>query len=252
MSISAWLDQLPIEDWAAGLAHLLRRVRRRVLRRPLRTAGASLGALFAVLIGANALWDQTDMHPAPLWADDAGKPSAPALATHAPATPVETRVSVPEPRRAPSALVLKVQSALADSGYYGDAIDGDLGPGTRDAIVAFERDRGLEETGEPSVALLAALSAPEPADPTGRDVARAVLEGEAIVEVAAPEPRRAVLSSVTEIQSALNSAGFGPLTVDGVMGPKTQDALSQFAQQRGLESAGMTPALLRALAQEAR
>lgn len=43
--------------------------------------------------------------------------------------------------------VSDVQSALAREGYYDGAIDGKLGPGTRNALRRYQRDRGLEVTG---------------------------------------------------------------------------------------------------------
>jgi len=43
--------------------------------------------------------------------------------------------------------VSNVQSALAREGYYDGAIDGKLGPGTRNALRRYQRDRGLEVTG---------------------------------------------------------------------------------------------------------
>jgi hypothetical protein len=43
--------------------------------------------------------------------------------------------------------VSEVQSALAREGYYDGAIDGKLGPGTRNALRRYQRDRGLEVTG---------------------------------------------------------------------------------------------------------
>ena len=40
-----------------------------------------------------------------------------------------------------------VQQQLADAGYYSGAIDGDIGPGTRSAIVEYQYDAGLPTTG---------------------------------------------------------------------------------------------------------
>jgi N-acetylmuramoyl-L-alanine amidase len=41
-----------------------------------------------------------------------------------------------------------VQGRLANLGFYGGAVDGVLGPRTRDAIVAFEQEHGLKVTGK--------------------------------------------------------------------------------------------------------
>jgi N-acetylmuramoyl-L-alanine amidase len=53
-----------------------------------------------------------------------------------------------------------VQQRLRNRGYYQDApIDGRLGDATRSALTAFQRARGLEPTGEPDEATIAALDA---------------------------------------------------------------------------------------------
>jgi hypothetical protein len=44
--------------------------------------------------------------------------------------------------------VSQVQAALAREGYYRGAIDGSAGPATRNAIRRYQRDRGLEATGQ--------------------------------------------------------------------------------------------------------
>ena len=42
---------------------------------------------------------------------------------------------------------VNVQKALKKAGYYNGAIDGKVGPGTRDAIAAFQKDNGLKADG---------------------------------------------------------------------------------------------------------
>jgi peptidoglycan hydrolase-like protein with peptidoglycan-binding domain len=56
------------------------------------------------------------------------------------------------------ATVRRVQTGLAELAYSPGAITGELNSETRDAIMAFERDRNLPQTGEISDALLAELS----------------------------------------------------------------------------------------------
>ena len=66
-------------------------------------------------------------------------------------------------RSAPSAysydgsLSAEVQEALKRRGYYRGAIDGDIGPGSRSAIRAYQADRGLAVTGRIDSSLLDAL-----------------------------------------------------------------------------------------------
>lgn len=54
-------------------------------------------------------------------------------------------------------LAVDVQRQLRRRGYYYGAIDGDVGPGTRSAIRAYQYDRGLVTTGRIDRALLRSL-----------------------------------------------------------------------------------------------
>lgn len=54
-------------------------------------------------------------------------------------------------------LAVEVQSALRGRGYYRGPIDGDIGSGSRAAIRAYQRDRGLPVTGRIDSSLLRAL-----------------------------------------------------------------------------------------------
>lgn len=53
--------------------------------------------------------------------------------------------------------VSQVQAALAREGYYHGAIDGSVGPATRNALRRFQRDRGLEATGQIDRSVIEAL-----------------------------------------------------------------------------------------------
>lgn len=54
-------------------------------------------------------------------------------------------------------VIARVQDALSTSGYYDGAIDGAYGPKTREAIEAFQADRGLPQTGLPDQVTLLRL-----------------------------------------------------------------------------------------------
>ena len=53
--------------------------------------------------------------------------------------------------------VTRVQVGLAELGYEPGAINGQLGQQTRNAILKFERDRGIAPTGDISSTLIAEL-----------------------------------------------------------------------------------------------
>jgi murein L,D-transpeptidase YcbB/YkuD len=42
---------------------------------------------------------------------------------------------------------VNIQKALKKAGYYNGAVDGKVGPGTRDAIASFQKDNGLTADG---------------------------------------------------------------------------------------------------------
>jgi peptidoglycan hydrolase-like protein with peptidoglycan-binding domain len=50
-----------------------------------------------------------------------------------------------------------VQTALARRGYYAGQVDGVIGPETRNAIREFQRDNGLQVTGDINSQLVQAL-----------------------------------------------------------------------------------------------
>jgi localization factor PodJL len=58
------------------------------------------------------------------------------------------------------ALVMEIQTALAEQGYDPGPADGFEGPRTRQAVLAFQRNVGLTETGAISDDLVAALAGP--------------------------------------------------------------------------------------------
>jgi hypothetical protein len=59
-------------------------------------------------------------------------------------------------------LTMKVQSELARRGYYHGSIDGVIGPGSRQAIRAFQESQQLPATGVTSPNVLRALKLPVP------------------------------------------------------------------------------------------
>jgi hypothetical protein len=57
----------------------------------------------------------------------------------------------------PDQVVVNIQEALQDQGYYGGEIDGQLGQQTRDALAAYQRDHNLELTAAIDEATVQAL-----------------------------------------------------------------------------------------------
>jgi dGTP triphosphohydrolase len=78
--------------------------------------------------------------------------------TEAKLTALQARVTMAGPINGTRA----IQQRLADLGYKPGKVDGLMGPRTRAAIRAFERDNGMPQTGKPSPAVAAALSKARP------------------------------------------------------------------------------------------
>jgi WD40 repeat protein len=68
---------------------------------------------------------------------------------------IEARLLVDPPT--PVNKLAEIQRRLTELGYHPGSADGRMGPGTRSAIQAFQRARGLRVDGEPSAALRTAL-----------------------------------------------------------------------------------------------
>lgn len=86
---------------------------------------------------------------APAVKDASRPPFAPAA--KAPAPVVTGSISAPK--------LMAVQRVLGKLGYGPVAVDGKMGAGTRAALIAFEHDRKLPQTGEPGAQVLKELQA---------------------------------------------------------------------------------------------
>jgi peptidoglycan hydrolase-like protein with peptidoglycan-binding domain len=174
------------------------------------------GLFLAVSAGivANALFLQPRQHPASL-------------------LPSEE-----EPRRLdlPDALVLSVQAALKEAGYYEGPLDGMLGPQTESAILKFEADAGRARTGEVTADFLAAIRSTAPPDTETTSGFEPAATATSAPQVTAELPLSD--SRVAAVQAALSRSAYGPLRADGVFGPQTRDAIIRFQQDRGLAITG--------------
>ena len=141
------------------------------------------------------------------------------------------------PTAAPAVLVREVQGALAARGYQPGVADGDAGPITRAAILAFEHDHGLPATAEASDTLLAALRAP------GRRVA-----GGARWQ----NPTEAARGLVTSVQQHLIATGHLRGQPTGVPDAATTAAIRTFETAHQLAPTGRISAPLVARIQQSR
>ena len=111
---------------------------------------AAVVALF-LRVNANEVAVAPGTPPPPVTTPPTIVPTATAVPTTAPptATPTATATATPTTTATPvDGDVASYQRVLADLGYYVGDLDGEAGPATRSAIVAFQKVHGLAADGE--------------------------------------------------------------------------------------------------------
>lgn len=134
-------------------------------------------------------------------------------------------------------LVRRVQQALAREGYRIDAADGRWGPQTATALRAYQRDRGLVQSGRPDPETLTRLGLV-----TGGSRLPAPATREAPpIRVRTPA---ADLDAVTirALQQALAKSGFRTGPADGIWGEQTASGIGNFQRSRGMAASGVPDA----------
>ncbi|WP_404379256.1 peptidoglycan-binding protein [Caenispirillum salinarum] len=125
-----------------------------------------------------------------------------------------------------------IQRALSAAGYNAGPVDGIMGPSTRSAIQAFQRDNNLSVTGSPNSALYRALER----------------QGYLTARMASPPAIDDEGARVREIERGLARAGYDPGAVDGRMNWETRSAIRALQRDAGLRATGeMNDATLSAL-----
>jgi len=121
--------------------------------------------------------------------------------------------------------VVDLHAQLTIAGYAVETIHLDrFGGTTHDALVAFQRRRGLEPTGVVD-------------DETWRSLAEAAhYFGERLMCRRTPNMRG---DDVAELQLLLGSLGFDTGWIDGIFGPETEDAVADFQRNAGLPVDGV-------------
>ncbi len=116
--------------------------------------------------------------------------------------------------------VYVLQKRLAALGYYGGSCTGSFGDLTRDALLAYQRDRGLDPSGHADSATWAVLYAdtPAPAD-------TALKVGD-------------FGDNIRRLQERLNALGFFDHEITGVFGYTTETAVRLFQMAANLTPTG--------------
>lgn len=267
----------------AGLVSLVvSAIGREILRHPKMVGGCGAFAVVFGFVAANALWYQPGVHPTPfLRTRDAENPNgiagyrpAEPLGTHGNVTtfrierPVENETAQPPAAtetaalpvadtQKPQQIVADIQAELKKRGLYEGDADGRMGPKTAAAIMFFEETLGMEQTGEPTTRVLAALridgatvaAIPKdrPADTSGGveidPVAAAIRKAEAPRPKAEPvslnnAAKPASRDLIARIQQGLINIAYADVKVDGVAGQQTRNAIRAFEKHYRLPETG--------------
>ncbi len=174
----------------------------------------------------------TKVKPKPVMAPAAARPDAIAALLAADQAPTEVIAGVATNAMTPAVpaftadpeLVLMLQRGLNDAGYQAGAETGVAGLMTRGAILAYEHDRGLPLTAEPSQAVLDAVSLGQPA---------AVKK---MISKQVPGLRATAL--IKSAQALLRKLGYRTGLEQGTLNDQTARAIRQFESASGLPPTG--------------
>ncbi|WP_110750682.1 peptidoglycan-binding domain-containing protein [Phyllobacterium leguminum] len=253
-----------------------------IARNPVATGGAIAFLVTLGFVSANALWYQPEAHqgvffktrpdliykPAPRAPKLVGEASMPAAAPEKQAAapepasqpvPREEEMPAPALEVAPGGdpEVAKLQQKLAALGFYEGPVDGVPGPQTRKALETWRevQARAGIRAGEPAEPGTIAVPQTRPtgtgAKRTEQQIDRATTAGVAPRSVAIekpqaqPQPEVPVSSQeIIRVQAGLKAFGNDLVTVDGVPGKTTQDAIREFQKLFRLNVTGQVDAEL--------
>lgn len=139
-------------------------------------------------------------------------------------TPSAPEPDSPQTAQSENQLLIDIQGQLRRLGHD-VTLTGRVDDATADAIRAYQREKNLLVTGQPSAALLEHLKATVQARGAGSG------------ETGGP-------SNVARVQTALNARGYNAGPADGVMGPSTRSAIRTYQADAGLPVTGQVSAEL--------
>jgi len=186
------------------------------------------------------------------------KPAPAVIAETDPApTPAATPAAVPPLANLTTQLTERIQQGLRERGFYTGAVDGIAGPGTSEAIRAFETRMGVAATGDVNDRVLALMKSergrqmraapPPPVVPVAAKPVPVAAPQPAPVQahaglMPAPVPPEPLTGSaegrLQRVQRALNVAGYGPIRADGHYDERTGAAIRKYEAEHGLPVTG--------------
>lgn len=156
--------------------------------------------------------------------------AVPAMAQ--PVLPTATALATIQHAQSATYSISSVQSLLNRLGYDAGPVDGLMGSRTQSAIVAYQRDRGLPVTGQPSGELYADMLA----------AAGAGSGTTATAPATTPTPGSSMITSgetVVEVQTELRRRGYDIDVITGQWDVPTRDAILAYQRDAGLAETGV-------------
>jgi peptidoglycan hydrolase-like protein with peptidoglycan-binding domain len=220
------------DDYEFERSGLLPRMARLIGRHPRESVGLFVAAGAATAIIVNALFLQPGRHPAPLWAvkprpvaDEAvPRPRVVAPQPAPTAAPAETSA------RSRTDIIIEIQRALAQRGFYDGVVDGVWGAKTDAATRDFAQAAGIKSPLEANEDLLRLISKSNVRN--ARAAEAAPRTNDPIAALIAPSKQ------VIALQRALSDFGYGQIKPNGLFGPETQAAIEKFERDRKLPVTG--------------
>jgi peptidoglycan hydrolase-like protein with peptidoglycan-binding domain len=227
-----------------------------VAHHPSTFAGFLVFGLGFTLFTGNAVFNQSEVHPAPIWMTQEQKVNDSIVEKLAVApqprtinrnvlTQTISLKNIPVPMANPgrsiknfkAPMVREVQGALAELGLYPGKVDGIYGSGTKQAIMNFQTSAGILPDGLATFELLNSLNATVSVSRSRAEVAPATMNNSIVSEnitVADFDTQ-----TVKRIQSGLKEKfGADEIDVDGVFGNQTRAAIRQFQEFFELKPSG--------------
>jgi len=226
-----------------------------MMQNPGTSAGVIMFGLGFALVAVNAMYSQQQVHPAPIWVaekqdDRVTKSVVTKVATQSEPVSITRNVltqrislkNIPVPQANPARLTAKsvtnyqsplvrdTQDALTSLGLYSGKVDGIYGSGTRKAIINFQTSAGLLPNGDASFELLSSLKATVSATSKNTAVQRVTPTPETVA-LQVPATAEFDRGTIRRIQEGLKT-NFGEeqISVDGLFGAQTEEALKRFQE----------------------
>ena len=139
--------------------------------------------------------------------------------------------------------VLKLQKTLLSLGFDPNGTDGKFGRGTENAVMDYQKSKGLTSDGKAGALTLSALYADAASGSSGSSGSGSSESGSSGSTGTATNPNTLKYgdsgSRVTDLQTKLVALGYNTNGVDGRFGAGTQKAVIAFQRANGLKADGL-------------